>query len=178
MRRLLVVAIAAAGLIAMIAAPVVTGDSARTFRASLDGYAEVPAVSTLGRGSFSARLDGQSLKFRLTYRDLSGPPTQAHIHFGAPATSGGISIWLCGSVPPATPNHPSQPANCPLTNSGEVNATVFPANVIGPDGQGIAPGEWDEVVRAIRSGVTYANIHTVKHGPGEIRGRITRTNDD
>lgn len=179
MRRFLVVAIAAAGLIAMIAAPVVTGDGARKFEAKLDGYAEVPAVSTTGRGSFSARLhpNGQSLTFKLTFRDLSGPPTQAHIHFGAPATSGGISIWLCGQVPPATPNNPTQPANCPLTDSGEVSATVFPANVVGPDGQGIALGEWNEVVRALRSGVTYANVHTVKHGPGEIRGRITRSGD-
>ncbi len=171
-------AVAAAGLIAMITAPIVTGDGARKFKANLDGYQEVPAVSTFGRGSFSARLVGQSLTFKLTYSDLSGPPTQAHIHFGAPATSGGISVWLCGSVPPTPPNNPTQPANCPLTNSGEVIATVFPANVVGPDGQGIAVGEWDEVVRALRSGVTYANIHSVKHPGGEIRGRITRSGDD
>ncbi len=172
MRRLLVVAITVAGLIAVVTAPMVAGDGARKFRASLDGFAETPsAISTAGRGTFSARLSGQTLIFKLSYRNLSGPPTQAHIHFGAPGTSGGISIWLCGS---ATNNDPSQPATCPTTVTGEVRATVSAANVVGPAGQGIAPGEWEEIVRAIRSGVTYANIHTAKHGPGEIRGRIVR----
>jgi CHRD domain len=172
MRRLLVLAIAAASLIAMITAPIVAGDSARRFKASLDGFQETPmAISTTGRGSFTARVSGDTLRFRLTYRNLSGPPTMAHIHFGAAGTSGGISIWLCGS---ATNNHPSQPATCPTTASGHVSATVSAANVVGPTGQGIAPGEWDEVLRAIRAGVTYANIHTTLYPPGEIRGRITR----
>jgi hypothetical protein len=175
MRRLLVIAIAAAGLVAVITAPIVASDGAKRFKASLDGFSETPsAISTTGRGSFSARVSGQTLIFKLSYRNLSGPPTQAHLHFGAPGTSGGISIWLCGS---ATNNDPSQPATCPTTVTGEVRATVSAANVVGPAGQGIAPGEWEEIVRAIRSGVTYANIHTAKHPPGEIRGRIVRASD-
>jgi hypothetical protein len=46
--------------------------------------------------------------------------------------------------------------------------------VIGPSGQGIDPGEFNELVRAMRAGVTYANVHTEKHGTGEIRGQIGR----
>jgi hypothetical protein len=49
--------------------------------------------------------------------------------------------------------------------------------VIGPTGQGIAPGEFAELVRAIRAGATYANVHTDKHPTGEIRGHI-QTDDD
>jgi hypothetical protein len=49
--------------------------------------------------------------------------------------------------------------------------------VIGPDAQGIAPGEFAELVRAMRAGVTYANVHTTTHGGGEIRGQITDERD-
>jgi hypothetical protein len=42
---------------------------------------------------------------------------------------------------------------------------------------GIAAGEFDEVLRAIRSGNTYANVHTNKHPGGEIRGQIRTDNE-
>ena len=56
-----------------------------------------------------------------------------------------------------------------------MTGTVVPADVIGPAGQGIAAGEFDELVAAIRAGRTYANVHSTKFPPGEIRGQI---NDD
>jgi hypothetical protein len=180
MRRVVILAFAAASLLAVIAAPLVAGDGARRFEARLEGFSEVPAVSTTARGSFTARLidNGTALSFKVTYRDLSGPPTQSHIHFGQPGVNGGISIWLCGQQPPATPNNPTQPAVCPTGTSGEFSGVVTAANVLdtasGGNTQGIAAGEFGEVLRAMRAGVTYANIHTAKHPPGEIRGRITR----
>jgi CHRD domain len=39
-------------------------------------------------------------------------------------------------------------------------------------GQGIAAGEFDELVDAIRAGFTYANVHTTAFPPGEIRAQI------
>jgi len=50
------------------------------------------------------------------------------------------------------------------------------ANVIGPAGQGIAPGEFSKVLEAIRSGVTYVNVHSVQFPPGEIRGQVRVVN--
>ena len=41
-----------------------------------------------------------------------------------------------------------------------------------PFGQGIAPGEFAEFVRAIRAGVTYANVHSSMFPGGEIRTQI------
>jgi hypothetical protein len=38
--------------------------------------------------------------------------------------------------------------------------------------QGLEPGEFDELVDAIRAGVTYVNVHTTKFPGGEIRGQI------
>ena len=44
--------------------------------------------------------------------------------------------------------------------------------MIGPGGQGIGPGQLDELVAAIDAGVTYCNIHTTKYAGGEVRGLI------
>jgi hypothetical protein len=38
--------------------------------------------------------------------------------------------------------------------------------------QGVEAGDLAGVIRAIRSGVTYANVHTVNFPTGEIRGQL------
>ena len=54
-------------------------------------------------------------------------------------------------------------------------APVGVADVVGPTAQGIDPGQWGELVAAIRAGHTYVNIHTTRWPGGEIRGQV---NDD
>jgi hypothetical protein len=53
-----------------------------------------------------------------------------------------------------------------------VTGTIVPAQVLTATGQGIDTGEFDEVVRAIRAGATYANVHSALFPPGEIRGQL------
>jgi CHRD domain len=53
-----------------------------------------------------------------------------------------------------------------------VTGTVVAADVVGPAGQGIAPGEFGELVRAMKAGLTYSNVHTQSFAAGEIRGQI------
>jgi len=52
------------------------------------------------------------------------------------------------------------------------------ANVIGPAGQGVAAGEFAELLRAMRQGLTYANVHSSLATGGEIRGQIQVKNGE
>jgi hypothetical protein len=148
----------------------------KSLRARLRGVEEPPPVLTDARGRFRAKVsdDESSIEYELSYEDLQGMVTQAHIHVGQPLVNGGISVWLCGTTgmlagPEGTPT-------CPP--SGTVTGTITAANVIGPAGQGVAAGEFEELLRAIRKGLTYANVHSTLAPGGEIRGQISVRGDD
>ena|ERR687895_213333 len=134
------------------------------FDARLSGYEETPqTLSTTGSGRFEADVDRRSqvIDYELSYSGLEGAVTAAHIHLGRRATTGGVSAFLCGGgdKPP-----------CP--QSGTVEGTIDAADVIGPTAQGIEPGAFAELVRAMEAGATYANVHSSKWPGGEIRGQI------
>jgi hypothetical protein len=143
------------------------------FRADLNGYEEVPAVSTDGNGTFRAQIarNADEISYSLTFGQLNSAPQQAHIHFGQERVNGGISVWLCGNPSPPSIVPPAGTQTCPP--QGTITGTITPANVVGPAGQGIAPGEFAELVRAMRAGVTYANVHSITQPGGEIRGQIS-----
>jgi hypothetical protein len=162
MRRLLFV-VAATGLLLAALAPVVAGDGSNKFAARLNGYLETPSISGPGRGSFHLRIHGPEIKFSLSYQNMPQTPVVAHIHFGRPDVAGGVSVFLCGGG--------GRPA-CPA--SGAITGTIVSTDVVGPTGQGIAAGEYAELVRAIRNGATYVNVHTAAFPAGEIRGNIHR----
>ena len=141
-----------------------------TIHARLSGLNETPmTISTAASGEFKAKIAGDSIEYELSYEDLQGSITQAHIHFGQPGLSGGIAAWLCGTA--ALPGPAGTPV-CPGPNSGTVSGTITAAQVIGPSGQGIAAGEFEELLARIKDGATYANVHTSFVGSGEIRGQI------
>jgi hypothetical protein len=55
-----------------------------------------------------------------------------------------------------------------------VSGTLTATNVITQTGQGISAAEFAEVIRAIRAGFAYANVHSDLFPGGEIRGQITQ----
>jgi hypothetical protein len=150
---------------------------ARTLKADLHGFEEPPAVSSTGSGEFKAKIshDETSFDYELSFEELEGTVTQSHIHLGQRSVNGGISVWLCGT---ATNPGPAGTPSCGGPNSGAVTGTITAASVIGPSGQGIAAGEFAELLNAMREGVTYANVHSTKHPGGEIRGQIKSPNRD
>jgi hypothetical protein len=166
----------AAGVIAILLAAAgvaVAGGDRRggdDFDARLSGYEETPStISTVASGRFEADVDrnAREIDYELSYRGLEGSVLFAHIHFGRRATSGGVSAFLCGGggKPP-----------CP--QSGTVEGTIVAADIIGPTAQGIEPGAFEELVRAMKVDATYANVHSSKWPSGEIRGQIRRDNGD
>lgn len=152
------------------------GRWSRRMKADLKGFGEVPAVSTPARGSFRAVLseDESEIKYRLDYAGLQGEVRQAHIHVGDHHTNGGISVWLCQTAtnPAPAPVASTPVCGAPGGDGPEAEGTLTAANVVGPVGQLVAAGEFAELVRAIKAGVTYANVHTAAVPSGEIRGQI------
>ena len=151
-------------------AVIATPASAQSIRANLEGFQEVPAVSSQASGKFRAHIDRHTnaITYELSYEGLEGDVTQAHIHFGQKSVNGGISVFLCsnlGNGPVGTQLCPAAPAT--------IYGTIQAADVgAGAGAQGIAAGELTELIEAIREGVAYANVHSTKFPGGEVRGQI------
>lgn len=152
-------------------------DDAKNFSARLTGWEEVPAQVTTGKGSFRAWvINPELIGFRLRYEGLEGPTFMAHIHIASRHENGGISAWLCGSNPPGTDAATGTPqeVTCP-PNNADIQGTIVAADITGPTGQGVERGNFVELLRAMRKGETYTNVHTGGTPPrapgGEIRGQ-------
>ena len=180
-RRLQLAAVVTVLGVMGVVAAAVAGDHNRNVREHLTGYQEVAAapnpstISTSGTGDFSVKVRSDRIEYRLSYGGLEGDVAQAHIHLGARAIAGGISAFLCTNLGNG-PAGRMTPA-CPGPRDGTVSGTIEPADVVGPSGQGIAPGEYAELLRAIRAGATYANVHTSKYPAGEIRAQLNDGRD-
>jgi CHRD domain len=142
----------------------------------LIGYNEVPAVSTVATGQFNARIsnDESQIDWELSYADLEGAVQQSHLHIGNVGVNGGISVFLCtnlGNGPAGTQPCPAPPA----TISGTIVAADVSPNIPATAAartQGLDTGEIDELIRAIRAGAIYANVHSSKWPGGEIRSQL------
>src|SRR5687768_2152187 len=172
--------IAAAGTTA-----VAIGSGGDKFRADLSGFQESPVVITGGEGTFKARLNpaGDAINFELSYSGLEGGEVrQAHIHVGQRDINGSIVVWFCDST---TNPGPGDTPTCPQP-SGTVTGTIEPDDV---QTAGNAPQQgfradltaderFAKLVRALRAGVAYANVHTAVSPGGEIRGQIGDREDE
>jgi CHRD domain-containing protein len=145
------------------------GQTKFVVRAGLIGFQEVPAVSTVARGTFLAEIDtaANTITFKLRYDPLEGTVTQSHVHFGQTSVNGGISFFLCSNLG----NGPAGTQLCPA-GPAEVTGVITPDLIIGPLGQGIEPAAFAEIVEAMRNGTAYANVHSSKWPGGEIRGQL------
>jgi hypothetical protein len=155
--------VAVFALAAMLAVTTSTG-AQETHKATMNAIKEIPICFSGGSGTFTATIpDEASINFELTYQNLSANVLFAHIHFGRPLQAGGISTFLCGGG--------TKPTACP-PSQGTVTGTIVASDIGGPATQGIAPGEFAELLAALRDGLTYANVHSDICPGGEIRGQI------
>lgn len=148
----------------------------KSIREFLSGYEEVPAVSTAAEAEFRARInrDSTEIQYSLAYAGLEGDVQQAHIHLGQKGVNGGITVFLCsnlGNGPAGTQACPPAPA----TITGTITELDVSPNIPATQGarnQGINTGEFEELLKAMRAGVTYVNLHSTKFPGGEVRSQI------
>lgn len=178
-RRIQLAAAVAVVAIASVVATTAIAGNGQKVREELTGLQEVPVVLTGAEGKFKAKIRNDRIEYELRYEDVEGTVNQAHIHVGQRLANGGISVWLCGNEtagpPPIDP--PDGTQTCPASPS-TITGTITAANVVGPLSQGIAPGEFDELVEAIDDGFTYANVHSTVSPGGAIRGQLGDEDDD
>jgi len=173
-RTALTVAVILGGALVVLAVGsyAVAGGGTNNVHEDLVGYEEVPAVSTAAGGSIELKIDeaDSTIAYTLSYAGIEGGSVvAAHIHLGQPGVNGGVSAFLCGGG--------GKPA-CPPT-SGSLSGTIVPSDVIGPAAQGIAAGEFAELVAAIRAQTAYANVHSAPMWPGgEIRAQLNAQPND
>jgi CHRD domain len=168
MKRLVLISSLAVAVLAVIAAGAALAHGDNGKGARLNGFQETPSVSTTGHGSFRARVRSDGIHYVLRYAELENDATVAHIHFGERHVAGGVVAFLCGG---------GDKPSCPL-REGRVEGVIDMADVIGPAGQGIDAGQLREVIRALKHGAIYANVHTTKFGNGEIRGQVGHNGDN
>ena len=141
-------------------------------RANLEGFQEVPAISTVASGRFRAWVDtkANTITWKLSYEGLEGDVTQSHVHFGQMSVNGGISFFLCSNLGMARPGHQLCPAG-PAEITGVITAdqVIGPGAPAGTPGQGIEPGAFAEIVAAIRE------RHGLRQRPLDASGRAAKS---
>jgi hypothetical protein len=157
--------LAIAVVMANLLAATIGNSQTESFSATLAGGNEVPPINSAGTAAFNMTNRGGPITFSLTFSGLTSPLSVAHLHFAPSKVAGGVMIFLCGGG--------NQPA-CPAATSGTIKGTITAANVTGPGVQGITPGDLDSALAAVRSELSYANMHTTNFPGGEIRGDVHR----
>src|SRR5262245_44906595 len=120
----------------------------RKFKAQLTPLQEPPICSSEGSGTFEATLsdDETSIDYELTYtREDPAVVRQAHIHVAQKGVNGGIIVWLC-QVPLLGFTDPTGLSPLCQASPRTVTGTFTSANVIAIGAQGIAAGEFDELL--------------------------------
>lgn len=135
-----------------------------TFKATLTGASEVPANTTTGSGTFTATLDTSTNVFTydVTFTGLTSNVNNGHIHGPAAAGVNSGTTINFNTLPGAT------------FSFGQQAGTAHGTTVLTAATQITTTINGDSLKKLLFAGLTYANIHTVNNGPGEIRGQITK----
>ena len=175
-RLALVLAITGALAIGLVAVAVAKDgrklDSTKKLDSTLSSFREVPALATPGHGKFQAQIDDKAgeIRWKLTFGDLESDATQSHIHFENRTNNGPVVVFLCTNLG----NSPVPVQACPASG-GTISGTIKAADVIGLAGGaavGIDSGDFDDLVRGIRAGAAYVNVHSTTRPGGEVRAQL------
>lgn len=147
---------------AALVPPTATAAISHNFAATLSGSQEVPAVTSTGKGLFTAALSADMTVLTFT-ESVSGidPPsriTASHIHVGPVGVNGPIILFLFNRATEGTFVSPK-------------TGTLTAANLIPRPAQGI--NNFADAINVMLAGGAYVNVHTDQNPGGEIRGQIS-----
>jgi hypothetical protein len=158
--------IACAGIVALLAAcsdddTATTPAPPTTFTATLNGANEKPTATTsTATGSATVTFVGAtsttpatSGTYTVTVNGLTGAPTASHIH--APASTDQAAGVLVNFNPASV-----------TTSSGTFSGTFTQTDITNP------AVSVDSVLKLVRAGLAYVNVHTAANKAGEIRGQL------
>ena len=129
-----------------------------SFQAKLTGNDEVPSVKTKATGNVKFKLssDGKELSYKLYVKNIENA-TAAHIHRGLKGNSGPpVANLFTG---------PKKEGNF----SGDLSEGTITAKDLSGD---LMEKSLDDLVKLIKSGDIYVNVHTGANPGGEIRGQV------
>jgi hypothetical protein len=161
------------------------------FSTNLKGLHETPVVFSGASGHVTITIsrDEKSIDYELTYSGLEGnngpnrKVTAAHIHVGRPTISGGVVVFFCGggnttTTQAACPTSAGSGGNPALTGTWTATDVTNNASTQGIESPNFNNEDaFARFVKAIKEGLSYANVHTSRSPGGEIRGQLKRDHD-
>jgi hypothetical protein len=129
-----------------------------SFSAKLSGGEAVPAVTTpaTGKAEFKLSKDGKGLTYKLIVTDIENV-TSAHIHLGKVGKEGPPLASLFAGP----------------KKEGRFSGVLAEGVLTEKSLMGSVSGKpLSELVKVIKSGSTYVNVHTDGYPGGELRGQI------
>jgi hypothetical protein len=151
-------------------------DRGLRFEATLSGAQEVTTppggVATDTTGEIKVNFDAGLTQAEFDLSVFNGVEvTVAHLHCERPGRNGPVVIFLFG------------PADPPINVDGELAEGTLTNTGFRPAGGGTGPTDCPALIGrpvnniaslafAMRDGLIYANVHTVAHSSGEIRGQL------
>ena len=153
------------------------------YKADLSGLNEIPPVLTTGSGTGDVYYDtvAHTLEIDLTWSDLVGTTTVAHIH--APATAAQIAAAIPFNGTWGVATQPGTLTGFPTgLNSGSYDGSAyslldeanFTTGFLSNNGGSAAAAE-AALIAYFDSGKAYINIHSGQFPGGEIKGYLVRT---
>ena len=136
------------------------------FSAIMSGDNEVPAVispdpfaAPTGSAVFTLSADGKSLTYKITVENVLDAQA-SHIHWAMPGANGPVIAVLF-------------PTAIHTVKTGEFNGVLAEGTIMAKDLQDVLKGKTiADLVKEIKAGKTYVNVHTLAHPAGVMRGQI------
>ncbi|HET6419286.1 MAG TPA: CHRD domain-containing protein [Geobacteraceae bacterium] len=144
--------------VVLLFAAVAVGAGKGDFKAKLSGGDETPAVKTGAKGEavFHVLKNGTEMSYKLTVSGIENV-TAAHVHMGKKGVEGPPVAGLFAGP----------------KKEGKFSGVLAEGTLSDKDLMGSLSGKSiGDLVKLIKSGNTYVNVHTDKYPDGEIRGQI------